>query len=448
MDDESHGLPLAITGDINVGRPNSGVKLYEGPLKISQENTNLEERGFVELSWFPYPALRFSAHSDGPLGMPFSVYSGKFAIELLEVGMISEALATSRDTNSLTGIVTGKVESGYVEGIDYATFYVPNFVDFIGEQIRDSGKSNMRAARLSFEFEDWQILIEGLPNARTIYEALKSQGGYAVTHIGRIHRKSGRLLVPEEINQICEKLHEYLSFCRGAFCGPLLLTGYDSGGAVVWANWDISRIQAWQDQDSWFPVYFTEQTKQVLASILSTPQDNQWNEALGLAIHWLVEAQNASTVDMGIVHAQIGIELLAWAKFVEIEQTRTREEFGRLNASGRIQLILDWAGIPTRIPEELQNLQNEVVRRRGLNLSEWSEGYSCIIELRNSTAHPNLRNRDADVEVMAKYDVQQLALWYLELLILRLLDYQGEVHNRWKHKRVGETEHVPWAVNP
>lgn len=161
-----------------------------------------------------------------------------------------------------------------------------------------------------------------------------------------------------------------------------------------------------------------------------------------------MEAQNASTVEIGIVHAQIGIELLAWVKFVEIDQVVSRDSFNKLTATDRIQLLLSWAGIPIDIPEELEHLTNVVeARRRARGVSTWETGPAAIIELRNSIAHPNLRNRDGDVTVLAKYEVQQLAVWSLELLILRFFNYQGKYHNRWKHKWVGETEPLPWNIN-
>lgn len=252
----------------------------------------------------------------------------------------------------------------------------------------------------------------------------------------------------EEIKQIRSKLYTYLSFCNGALCGPLLLTGHECKGKTVWKSWNVGRIDPWKGHNTWFPVYQVDQAKQVFQSYLLKTRDDRWDEALRKAIRWVVEAQNASTEDMGIVHAQIGIELLAWVKFVEIDQAVSRDGFNKLPAVDRIQLLLSWAGIPADIPEELEHLTRVVkARQKTKGASRWESGPAAIIELRNSIAHPNLRDRTADIAGPAKYEVKQLAIWYLELLILRLLDYQGEVRNRWKHKWVGETELVPWAPN-
>lgn len=381
MFDRFDELPVALFGKMSVGEPNTAIGLYEGRLKIGRANDHfLEEIGSVQLSWFPSPGLRFSIQSQSSLDVDFSIFDDKFSVELLEANMLLEAFGTSLDGRSFTGTITGIAESYTGKEIQYVTFYVPNFADFIGEPIRDSGTRNARAARMSFAFENWQIVIEGLPHAKTIYEVLKKQGGYAVTHIGRMWKKSEEPITVEEVKQMRGKLNKYLSFCRGAFCGPLLLTGHDSSETVVWTNWNIPRIQAWKSQGGWFPVQSTGQTKQVLSSYLSISRDDRWSEALRLAIHWLVEAQNSSTVDIGVVNAQIGIELLAWAKFVEIDQAVSRDGFNKLTATDRIQLLLSWAGIPTNIPEELEHLTSVVeARRTAKGASKWETGPTAII---------------------------------------------------------------------
>lgn len=262
MSDRFDELPVALSGKMDVGEPNTVIELYKGRLKISRANDHfLEETGLVQLSWFPSPGLRFSIQSQSTLNVDFSIFDGNFSVELLEADMLLEAFGTSLDKHSFIGTITGKAESYTGNEIQYVTFYIPNFIDFIGEPIRDSGTRNARSARMSFTFENWQIVIEGLPHTKTIYEVLKKQGGYAVTHIGRMWKKSEEPVTIEETKQMRGKLNNYLSFCGGTFCGPLLFTGYDSGEAVVWTNWNIPRIQAWGSQVSWFPTHSTSQTK-------------------------------------------------------------------------------------------------------------------------------------------------------------------------------------------
>lgn len=453
MSDTFGERPFALSGATDFREPNAAIKLYEGRLKISgEEEQVLEGMGYVELSWLPSPALRFFIHGEETFSFLYSSLDDaslddKLFVELLEADTSLEGFWTSRSNYSLAGVITGKAESFSDEEIQYVTFCIPNFNDFIGEAIKYS-ESSTSAARMSFVAGDWETIIDGLSDKKATYKTLENEGGYAVTHVGRLQKTDLRSFDVEEVKQLCGKLYTYLSFCRGAFCGPILLTGHDREEKVVWKDWSRYRTDPWKGHGTWFPVYQIAQTKPVFQAYFLKTRDDKWDEALHGAIEWVVEAQNASTEDMGIVHAQIGIELLAWVKFVEIDRAVSRDGFKKLTAVDRIQLLLSWAGIPTDIPKELENLTRAVeAKQKTKGEPKWETGPAAIIDLRNSIAHPNLRDRTANVAAQAKYEVRQLAVWYLELLILRFLDYQGEIHNRWKHKWVGETELVPWATN-
>jgi hypothetical protein len=68
----------------------------------------------------------------------------------------------------------------------------------------------------------------------------------------------------------------------------------------------------------------------------------------------------------------------------------------------------------------------------------------AITEMRNSLVHPRQRQRLAATPVHARIDLQALALWYVELALLRLIDYRGEYANRLGAKITGIVEKVPW----
>ncbi|MEO1592031.1 MAG: thiol methyltransferase, partial [Cyanobacteria bacterium J06632_22] len=61
--------------------------------------------------------------------------------------------------------------------------------------------------------------------------------------------------------------------------------------------------------------------------------------------------------------------------------------------------------------------------------------------------HPTRKNREKlkKYQLKVRIDTWKVSIWILELLLLRLLDYQGTYHNRLIHQYVGEIEEVPWA---
>ncbi len=46
---------------------------------------------------------------------------------------------------------------------------------------------------------------------------------------------------------------------------------------------------------------------------------------------------------------------------------------------------------------------------------------------------------------MARIELQELALWYVELALLRLIDFNGLYSNRLGEKATGIVEPVPWS---
>ena len=74
------------------------------------------------------------------------------------------------------------------------------------------------------------------------------------------------------------------------------------------------------------------------------------------------------------------------------------------------------------------------------------KGHDWIItEMRNSLVHPSRRKRLTATPLQTRIDLQEMALWYAELALLRLIGYQGDYANRLGAKMTGIVEKVPWS---
>lgn len=71
-----------------------------------------------------------------------------------------------------------------------------------------------------------------------------------------------------------------------------------------------------------------------------------------------------------------------------------------------------------------------------------------IFDVRNDLVHPPRRLSDPEWPTSDELlEAWQLATWYLELVILRVLGYNGEYVNRLQlHGWAGQTEQVPWRT--
>jgi hypothetical protein len=132
------------------------------------------------------------------------------------------------------------------------------------------------------------------------------------------------------------------------------------------------------------------------------------------------------------VEACSGLELLGWA-VLQRHQWLTRDGLGRLPASGRVRLLLQWAGIPVELPTHLGALAG----RRGRLSQPDVAGPELIFDVRNNLVHPPKRIDEPEwPDHNELLEAWQLATWYLELAVVRLLGYQGEYVSRLRLGRL------------
>ena len=117
-----------------------------------------------------------------------------------------------------------------------------------------------------------------------------------------------------------------------------------------------------------------------------------------------------------------------------------------LPAGARARLLLQWAGIPPEIPDELPALAD---RAAAVGQAGW-ERPEVLFKIRNDLLHPPRHVTDPKWpdfdQLLAAW---QLGTWYLELIVLRCLGYTGEYRSRlrlggWEN----HVELVPWSVPP
>ncbi len=161
-------------------------------------------------------------------------------------------------------------------------------------------------------------------------------------------------------------------------------------------------------------------------------------------MHWYIEANaQAGSVEGSIMLTHTAFELLAYSILVEHFHWLSADGFAKLGAAESMRLLFRWAGLPIDIPTELTNLS---AIAKGNN---WPDSPSAMTEIRNKLTHPTKKNRDAYKKygVGAITDTWTLGLWYLELCLLRLFEYNGTYGSRLKKMRYsGAVEPVPWAA--
>ena len=102
-----------------------------------------------------------------------------------------------------------------------------------------------------------------------------------------------------------------------------------------------------------------------------------------------------------------------------------------------IARTLNKIGVSSKIPPACVQLE-QFRQANGLK-----HGPHAIVEIRDDLIHHNMDYGILSGDVY--HEARELGLWYVEMLLLKLFDYQGEYSNRLTQKWRGQVELVPWA---
>lgn len=442
-------LPERIQPTYRTQRVNASIPLHRGraTITVSQTGNAYEFTGYLRLEWSPRPALmlRLSSYrrfSHEALGVKTNRYvqvtlnqvSASFRIAPLAwMVRIGKRLGTK-----VEGIVVEPFTVGAARQLDYAILHLVNFHAYRGSPLRGGG------FRVEWVTPEWRITIDEVPEFTKLRNQLRD-GGYAITHVARVERMDGRSFRPKQLQSLLTPLGMFLSFVRGSWCVPILVVGFTNKHGRVWEMWetpDMFRIPSQSAVVSWFPEQHSDEVANLFGKFCGMWLSEKWQEVLRMALGYYFFA-NAPDADREpqLIVAQAALEMLAHAILVDEERALSTKGFDELSAADKIRLLQMWANIPKDIPKNL-NMLTEAARQEN-----WRDSAEVITGLRNLLAHPNrqkIRNYFSKPRGVA-WGATQVALWCIELILLRLLGYEGVYNNRTKRGWAGEVEPVPWA---
>jgi hypothetical protein len=433
--------PTAIRPVYTTDEPNKAILLYEGSLEITQTANVKQGNGSVYFEWLPSPNVKFEFFSQDSWVPEFDVHQAA-SLNLLDIGtsvevsMSSPSYSANQDGEQLyqlSGELSEPIIVSSGNSLSYLLFHLVN---------------TSWSGRVNLEAEGWSVAIDSLPNHTNIKKALKSQGGYAITHVGKIERSDQGIFTVNQAEELLEALRFFFSFSRGLQTSTILQVGYNVNGDEIWKKWDANHyIKPWQDVCSCFPDFNAQSLSELFPSFLRRWQNSIWQEPIIYAIHWYMESMaQAGAVEGSIVLEQAAFELLSRVLIVEDKTLISSNAFENLNGVDKLRHLLSESGIPCTVPESLINLSQ---------LSQaWdsADGPKVLTNIRNAIVHSGKPQKRQKLSQMpsaseTKGEAWQLGLWYLELVLLRLFEYQGDYFNRVAYKQRDEEniEPVPWA---
>ena len=413
--------------------PNQSIHLYKGKASIIQgEDSVVEGKIVVLFEWFPYPHPKFEFTYFNQT----RIESDEFILELTAISTKTKARVaqTTIYGSGSKCIISGYFSEPVIQGSDRnlasLTFNIPNFPWFNisntltwdwddNEKRLEGWLQGLFDGQFVFQTNDWRIVLATIPDHYDFWDLLRAKGGYGLTHVCKLERTDRSSFSIEEAREQLEAFSYYLSFARGIWLAPILLSGYDFEGIQVFEEWSDCRADSWQNTYMWFQSDCCD-VPETYSGFIDKWQDEFWRDLIKNSIRWYIESnKEAGGIEGAIILQQTALERLSWVMLVEYKGVLDAEGWNRLSAANRIRLLLSQLDICLEIPDRMTDLKQ---MSKEFN---WKDGVGAVTAIRNALVHPNPKNYwkiDSSKEA-ARHQAWYLGLQYLEQVLLKLFNY-------------------------
>jgi hypothetical protein len=237
-----------------------------------------------------------------------------------------------------------------------------------------------------------------------------------------------------------EALLSWATFVKGALVGSVLPEGIDDQGQVVFTAWQSSVVDDWRSPLGWCERSCIDDAADLVPRWLEANQTPFWREVLTRAMRIHAAANQPNPLDVAIPTALTGLETLAWAVLV-VDQDWIRPNEDPVTAAGMIRMLLRWARVDTKIPVGFASIAEYATGVQHPDL------VTAITQVRNRLVHPSKKRTSQWPSRDAMFEAWRLSMEALELVMLRILRYEGTYGDR-RHlsgRHVGDVDVVPWV---
>ncbi len=311
-----------------------------------------------------------------------------------------------------------------------------NHLQFYGQQdyFVEIGDQMLPRGGQILEAPPWTIhLVEEIHEAPSL---VQKDAEYIITHQGCLERGDATPFSQSDANTVLEVLRLLFSFVKGASCAISSVRGETREGGLVWERFGSHHAAPKAHYSSILPHHvhpreaYDARTGAVLQALFpgiwSRRQSQRW-PLLQKAIMWYLRSNETSASLVSIVLNQIALERLA--DFVECEEiapnrlTPTKDNIGQ---------ALEWANV------DLKNEMGCHELAGAWRTYKKSNVLHALIDIRNDLTHANEGMKLSDPVL---HEAAFMGKWYIEMLLLRVLDYKGIYMNRLTFNE----EYVPWV---
>ncbi|QKY70604.1 hypothetical protein [Lentibacillus sp. CBA3610] len=409
------------------------VTIYEGDFDLESKNKYCHLNGTISFSFKPKPSIRFVGESEEVI---ISNIIEEKNITLLVPGMLPTRVSLDLVQNDylVKGQVLYQIENDEDPYVESYYSHVNSFVKYIGDSIyRDNFCFR---GGITIDYEDWDIKLHMRHDFKdkNIFSKLEDSDGHNITHVIEIKKKDGIKFRKSEASKIEEIFVWVFCLCAGRHIGMPIKIGI-KGNDIVYRNFAVPLMSSYRKVPNWFPKQQGKVLKDLFYNISAKFEDNFTKRVIKETIHWYVEALNSTFIENRAVNAQIALEKLSYVLLTQ-QSTKiiSNNEFKSNSFQANLQRILDEISVDTRLTGDYSMFSQH-----------FGSGPHLLVKYRNHITHPK-RNQNIDsYSASEKFLINQLGLYYTEMLLLYLIGYGNVFSNRlnfpsWE----GIYDSLPW----
>ncbi len=461
-------LPEPIQPLYSTDYPSNKIHLYEGDIKCSYKVNGHQSEflgiGTIEYAWFPNPRATFKI-SQYLFPIPHDLDDSNITLQdsdrLIPIHIKNWRNSHNRDkiTYHISGELSGKSVIGKEDDLHNIVFHIVNFCHYFGEVTcqQTELRRSTNKGRISLVEEDWEITIDEVSleekKSSELFDDLTESGGYAITHVGRIKKTDNKTFDSKESVELIGILSHFLSFARGQKVPIVLFVGYDISGEKVYEQWDGAFSQPWKSRDSWLPKQDLRKLPTIFPKFVSWWKD--WGQSAQIVLNMYIEANHNDFGDIAIILCCNILELISRVILVEKKSRMLASKYDSRGKNSptpadKISLLIDELAIPTSFPPSHSGSIDDLVQFVNNNIPESerknksaSEASIVFTKIRNNITHAKKKYNPSS---MVLFDTMSLGLWYVEMAILAILEYDGVYSNRLRRPKCsGVYDSVPWS---
>jgi ApeA N-terminal domain 1 len=447
-------LPKRIQPIYSTNYPNETIHLYKGDIECIYEINGVAQNshgtGSIEYAWFPTPRSIFKIDCNEYIHHEYNFIGIKLPIspELISVNINS----WENNSHTISGSLAEPSNVGVGSNLNSITFHIVNSCYYHGlEGTYKESEGNINWGRVSFYEGDWEIIIDQVTfpgkKGSWIFDELQKSGGCAITHVGEIRKKENNPFDYSEASELIDLLSDFLSFAMGTRVPIVLSVGHNSNGSKVFEQWGSLFVQSWKSKNSWFPERELQNVPAMFPIFVNWSRD--WGQAARTIINMYLNANHNYFRDISIVLSYSNLEMIARVILVEKRERIGASKFDKLLPADKITNLLKELSIPTTFPpssndsiDDLMQFVKISINASDLERESTSKSLLVLSKIRNNITHAKKKYQPSS---MAIFDSANLSLWYVEVVILAILNYHGLYKNRLdRSKRFGKYVPVPW----